>query len=113
LQKSLGIILEIHRCGERNAPQAFFARVTTNKVIYNGFRVVTAADNPFNTRKTIVVKQKALTEAGDSSRPQLFHNDTPIKDEPLEVKEEPIEDLNEIKMEEPIADVFCPSTGNS
>ncbi|GMR49377.1 hypothetical protein PMAYCL1PPCAC_19572, partial [Pristionchus mayeri] len=38
---------------------------------------------------------------------------TPIKEEPTEFKEEPIEELNEIKMEEPLADVFCPSTGNS
>ncbi|GMR52216.1 hypothetical protein PMAYCL1PPCAC_22411, partial [Pristionchus mayeri] len=57
--------------------------------------------------------QKPLTIAINSKPPQLFHNDTPIKEEPVEVKEEPIEDLNKIKLEEPIADMFCPSTGNA
>ncbi|GMS83413.1 hypothetical protein PENTCL1PPCAC_5588, partial [Pristionchus entomophagus] len=36
-----------------------------------------------------------------------------IKVEPLEIKEEPIDDFSDIKPEEPVVDVFCPSTGTS
>ncbi|GMR49386.1 hypothetical protein PMAYCL1PPCAC_19581, partial [Pristionchus mayeri] len=46
---------------------------------------------------------------------QLFKNDQPyeIKEESMEIKEEPIDDFSDLKLEEPIADIFCPSTGSS
>ncbi|GMS83556.1 hypothetical protein PENTCL1PPCAC_5731, partial [Pristionchus entomophagus] len=36
-----------------------------------------------------------------------------IKEEPVEIKEEPIDDYDDIKQEEPMVDVFCPTTGTS
>ncbi|GMR38189.1 hypothetical protein PMAYCL1PPCAC_08384, partial [Pristionchus mayeri] len=45
----------------------------------------------------------------------LFKNDQPneVKVEPVDVKEEPIDEFDDIKQEEPIADIYCPSTGIS
>ncbi|GMR52204.1 hypothetical protein PMAYCL1PPCAC_22399, partial [Pristionchus mayeri] len=34
-----------------------------------------------------------------------------VKEEPMEIKNEPIDEFDEI--EQPIADIFCPSTGTS
>ncbi|GMR57703.1 hypothetical protein PMAYCL1PPCAC_27898, partial [Pristionchus mayeri] len=36
-----------------------------------------------------------------------------VKEEPLDVKDEPIDDFSDINHDEPIADIFCPSTGIS
>ncbi|GMR30957.1 hypothetical protein PMAYCL1PPCAC_01152, partial [Pristionchus mayeri] len=45
----------------------------------------------------------------------FFKNDQPddVKEEPMEIKEETIDEFSDLKQEEPIADIFCPSTGNS
>ncbi|GMS83062.1 hypothetical protein PENTCL1PPCAC_5237, partial [Pristionchus entomophagus] len=36
-----------------------------------------------------------------------------VKEEPVEIKQEPIDDFADFKHEEPMVDVFCPSTGIS
>ncbi|GMR38105.1 hypothetical protein PMAYCL1PPCAC_08300, partial [Pristionchus mayeri] len=45
----------------------------------------------------------------------LFKNDQPdeIKAKLEELKDEPVDEFPDIKQEEPMADIYCPSTGNS
>ncbi|GMR49384.1 hypothetical protein PMAYCL1PPCAC_19579 [Pristionchus mayeri] len=58
---------------------------------------------------------QAMTCGGMDETVPLFKNDQPkeIKEEPMEMKEEPIDEFTDIKQEEPVADLYCPSTGSS
>ncbi|GMR49366.1 hypothetical protein PMAYCL1PPCAC_19561, partial [Pristionchus mayeri] len=85
------------------------ATKSTKKVIPKGWRVATKADKSLKAQKPPEFKENPQGFADDSAPiPPLFGNETPIKEEPIEFKEEPIDDLCQIKVE-----VFCPSTGNS
>ncbi|GMR30975.1 hypothetical protein PMAYCL1PPCAC_01170, partial [Pristionchus mayeri] len=41
--------------------------------------------------------------------PLYIYNE--VKEESLDVKDEPIDDFSDVNQEEPIFDIFCPSTG--
>ncbi|GMR30960.1 hypothetical protein PMAYCL1PPCAC_01155, partial [Pristionchus mayeri] len=58
-------------------------------------------------------KEPLEIEGSSETTLPLFENDAPIKEEFVEVKKESIGNFDFVKQEEPIADIYCPSTGKS
>ncbi|GMR31307.1 hypothetical protein PMAYCL1PPCAC_01502, partial [Pristionchus mayeri] len=110
LKKSLYFLVHIQR---RMRARQESIRNRKLKVTHKGSGVSAVPAMPLKSHKPpeFMENPAGLAEASATSLP-LFDNGTPIKEEPIEIKEELINDHTEIKQGEPIPDVFCPSTGD-
>ncbi|GMR52240.1 hypothetical protein PMAYCL1PPCAC_22435, partial [Pristionchus mayeri] len=110
LQRSLGFLTHIQQLKRshhlaRIRKRKLAVRASISYLAFVAIRPANAQELPHANANAFV-----LREDSTQSLP-LFSSNTPIKEEQMDIKDEPIE--VELKQEQPIADVFCPSTGNS